>query len=112
MPDDVRPNVLVADLSFDKESLDFVDISQEKYSIDIIFKVAETTHNMEQGNIYLSAGLTSQLPGQKEVKINKMGTFNYKGNLQIYLKELLSFVPFSNTVLGLVLREKDPLSLE
>lgn len=47
MPDDIRPNVLVADVSFDKESQDFLDISQEKYSIDIIFKVAETTHNME-----------------------------------------------------------------
>ena len=47
MPDDIRPNVLVSDLSFDKESMDFVDISQEKYSMDIIFKVAETTHNME-----------------------------------------------------------------
>ena len=47
MPDDMRPNVLVADVNFDKESQDFLDISQEKYSIDIVFKVAETTHNME-----------------------------------------------------------------
>lgn len=47
MPDDLRPSVLIADISFDKESHDFVEISQEKYSIDIIFKVAETSHNME-----------------------------------------------------------------
>ena len=48
MPDENRQNVLVADLNFDPESAaDTIQISQEKYSIDIIFKVAETQHNME-----------------------------------------------------------------
>jgi hypothetical protein len=41
-----------------------------------------------------------------------MGTFKYKGKLQIYLKELLGLVPCANMVLGVLKREKDPLSLE
>jgi hypothetical protein len=41
-----------------------------------------------------------------------MGSFLVRGNLQIYLKELLGLVPFANTGLGLVMRKKDPLSLE
>jgi hypothetical protein len=67
---------------------------------------------MEQGNIYLSANLKSLLPGQKDIAVNKMGTFDYKGKLQIYLKELLSFIPFSNVILGIILRQKNPLFLE
>ena len=113
MPDENKLNVLVADLNFDPESeADFIEISQEKYSIEIVFKVAESQHNMEQGNIYLSANLKSLVPGQKNLSVNKMGSFDYKGKLQIYLKELFSFVPFSNYLLGIILRRKDPLSLE
>jgi hypothetical protein len=82
MPDDYKDNVLIADLNFDSESgADFIEISQEKYTIDIIFKVAETRHNMEQGNIYLSANMKSLVPGQKNIVVNKMGTFDYKGKL-------------------------------
>jgi hypothetical protein len=82
MPDDFKTNVLVADLNFDPElGIDFIQISQEKYTIDIIFNVAETSYNMEQGNIYLSANLKSLLPGQKNISVNKMGTFDYKGKL-------------------------------
>ena len=43
MPDENKLNVLVADLNFDPESeADFIEISQEKYSIEIVFKVAES----------------------------------------------------------------------
>ena len=40
-----------------------VKLGQESYSIEILFNsVAETHHNMESGNIYLSTKLTSFLP--------------------------------------------------
>ena len=66
---------------------------------------------MEQGNIYLSAKLNSNLPSQKEIQINRMGSFEYKGRLQIYLKEFFSFVPFGHYALSILLRERDPLKL-
>ena len=41
-----------------------------------------------------------------------MGSFDYKGRLIIYIKEFFSFMPFGNYILGLILRERDPLSLQ
>jgi hypothetical protein len=96
------------DLEFEKTN---IKLSQETYDIEVIFDVAETNHNMEQGNIYLSAKLNSLLPGQKDISINRMGSFDYKGRLQIFIKELFSLMPMGNSILGLLLRQRDPLSL-
>ena len=88
-----------------------IKLSQETYDIEVVFDVAETQHNMEQGNIYLSAKLNSNLPSQQDILINRMGSFDYKGRLQIYLKEFFSFVPFGHYALSILLRERDPLKL-
>ena len=80
--------------------VDIDSLEQEMYKIDLQFLgVAETHHNMEQGNIYLSANFTSYLPETDMIKMNRMGTFDYKGRLQIYIKEFFQFVPFGKYIL-------------
>ena len=59
---------------------------------------------MEQGNIYLSTTFKSNMPAQQDLVVNRMGVFDYKGKLEIYVKELFGFIPFGKFLLHYVLR--------
>ena len=39
------------------EEMSDLDLSQELYGVSLDLEVAETVHNMEQGNLYLTAQL-------------------------------------------------------
>ena len=42
----------------------YLKLGQESYKLEIVFNsVAETHHNMESGNIYVSAKMKSLMPG-------------------------------------------------
>lgn len=62
-------NTLVSILNFTPtENEDNIYLEQEKYKIKLKFlNVAETNHNMMQGNLYLSAKLISNLPSVKPI---------------------------------------------
>lgn len=68
---------------------------------------------MEQGNIYIQARMTSQNNDQPPIHINKMGVFDYRGRLQLYVKEALQFVhyvPFGNFWLKMISGQQNPLN--
>ena len=58
----------------------------------IFNKITETTQNMSQGNIYVSAILKGNY--KNDQIINRMGVLKHKGKLEIYAKEFISFFPF------------------
>lgn len=43
------------------------------------------------------------MPAQQDLVVNRMGVFDYKGKLELFIKELFGFFPFGNFVLHYVL---------
>ena len=64
--------MLSSQIIFQSDKEDFekqkVSLGQESYQIEILFnEVAETHHNMENGNIYLSCSMKSFLPNKDDI---------------------------------------------
>ena len=77
-------NTLVSKLNFmPEEDLEsFPTLEQETYKVRLKFlNVAESDHNMQQGNLYLSSKFISNLPSLKPILVNRMGAFSYSGKI-------------------------------
>lgn len=81
-----------------------ISLSREVYNVEVVFNVAETHHNMEQGNVYVQARLKSYYPLlYSDMVFNRMGTLEYKGRLHLYIKEIFNFIPMGKYILRYVL---------
>ena len=87
------------------EEMSDIDLSKEKYGVALDLEVAETVHNMEQGNLYLTAQLVPCDQNKVGKVYKRMGHFDYKGRLNLYMKELARLMPFAQRLLWLYSRE-------
>lgn len=108
-----QPNMELDNLSADiqkrepafMEEMSDIDLSKERYGVDLDIEVAETVHNMEQGNLYLTTQLVPCDQNKVARMYKRMGHYDYKGNLKLYMKELMQLVPFAKRILWLYSRD-------
>lgn len=87
------------------EELSDIDLNDELYGVSLDLEVVETVHNMEQGNLYLTAQLIPCDQNQVSKVYKRMGHYEYKSRISLYMKELSRIVPLMRKLLWLYSRE-------
>ena len=82
-----------------------IDLNREQYGLTLELEVAETLYNMEQGNLYLTAHLIPCDQNKVGRTYKRMGHYDYKGRLNLYLKELTRIIPFARRIMWLYSRD-------
>lgn len=63
--------------------------------------MAETAHNMALGNIYLTAKLHPCKEHEPTTVITRMGSLDYRSNMQMHVRDIMSMIPFVSSALWL-----------
>ena len=82
-----------------------INLNREQYGLTLDLEVPETMYNLEQGNLYLTAHLIPCDQNKVGKVYKRMGHYDYKGRLNLYLKELTRMIPFARHVVWLYSRD-------
>ena len=68
-------------------------MDQETYQIELIFEVAQTSHNFARGNLFVQSEFKSFKKGKPSLTLARSGFLNPKGALTLTLKEMACMLP-------------------
>ncbi|CDW85270.1 UNKNOWN [Stylonychia lemnae] len=71
-------------------------MDDELYNIDVDFGVSESDYNMQKGNIYLNAKVSSYVKKHDTLSYHRISHISYKSGYIIWVKEMFRYVPVIN----------------
>lgn len=71
-------------------------LNDELFNLDVEFVVQESEYNLQRGNIYLNAEITSYRKNQHPLHYHRISSLEYKSSFVVWIKDLVRNIPLIN----------------
>eukprot|EP00347_Sterkiella_histriomuscorum_P012816 403367118 len=75
-----------------------INLDEELFNIDVEFTVQESDYNLQKGNIYVNAEMTSYRKNQHPLIFHRISHIEYKSNFIVWIKDVLRRIPLLNLI--------------